>query len=709
MRKKLACTALVLSLFILEPGCKKDSEGTEFIKPPVAAKIKKELTSNGQARVDDYYWLNERDNPKVIAYLEAENAYKEAVMKSTVPLQEKIFTEIVSRMKQTDMSVPFKKKGYYYYTRYDEGKEYPLYCRKKETLEADEEVMLDVNAMAEGHDYYDVTSPSVSSNNDIIAFGVDVVSRRKYTLYFKNLATGEVCEDQIPNTNGVAAWANDNKTVFYGEKDETLRIHKIKKHVLGSEISDDPVVFHETDVTFETYVYKSKSEKFIILTSQSTLSTEYRFLASDTPNGPFKVVHPRERNLEYHIEHFKDKFYIRTNYQAKNFKLMATPVDKTAKANWVDILPHRQDVLVENFAVFEHHLVVSERKDGLMQLRIIRWDSSDDHYLDFDEEAYFSYISTNPEFDSDTLRFGYTSLTTPNSIFDYNMNTKERELLKQEEVVGDFAPTNYRVERLMATAKDGTKVPISLVYRRGLEKNGRNPLLLYGYGSYGYSTDPTFSSEYLSLIDRGFVYAIAHIRGGSEMGRSWYEDGKLLKKKNTFTDFIACAEHLVDQKFTSPETLFAAGGSAGGLLMGAVVNMRPDLFKGIIAAVPFVDVVTTMLDSSIPLTTSEYDEWGNPANREYYDYMLSYSPYDNVEVKDYPAMLVSTGLHDSQVQYWEPAKWVAKLRSLKTDDNILLLHTNMGGGHSGVSGRFRMYKETALEFAFLLSLAGIDN
>jgi len=709
MIKKSVLIILVLSFLCLQPGCQKDSEECGIIKPPLAERIEKKLTIHGQTRTDDYYWLNERNNPQVIAYLEAENAYKDAVMKHTVPLQEKLFDEIVGRIKQTDMSVPFKKNGYYYYTRYDTGKEYPVFCRKKGTLEAEEEVMLNVNEMAAGHDYYHVISPSVSANNEMIAYGVDTLSRRKYTLHFKNVTTGEAYEDQIPNTNGMAAWANDNKTVFYAEKDDTLRAYKIKKHVLGSSVSDDNLIFHEDDVTFEVFVYRSKSEKFIIISSQSTLSTEYRFLDSETPEGQFRILHPRERDLEYHIEHFGDKFYIRTNYQAKNFKLMTTPVARTAKDNWVDILPHRQDVLVENFEIFRNHLVVSERKDGLMQLRIIRWDSGEDYYMDFGEEAYYSYISTNPEFNTDILRFGYTSLTTPDSIYDYDMITKEKKLLKREEVIGDFDPANYHVERLLATANDGVGVPISLVYRKGLEKNGHNPLLLYGYGSYGYSTDPTFSSENLSLIDRGFVYAIAHIRGGSEMGRSWYEDGKLLKKKNTYTDFIVCAEYLIEKKLTEPGRLFAAGGSAGGLLMGAVVNMRPDLFKGIIAAVPYVDVVTTMLDPSIPLTTSEYDEWGNPENKEYYDYMLSYSPYDNVEAKNYPAMLVSTGLHDSQVQYWEPAKWVAKLRALKTDHNILLLHTNMGGGHSGVSGRFRRYKETALEFAFLLDLIGIDN
>ncbi|MBN1223521.1 MAG: S9 family peptidase [Candidatus Aminicenantes bacterium] len=709
MTKKLRALVLIVLPLVLQFGCRQASEVAESARPPVAEKITKELKIHGDVRLDKYYWLRERKNPRVIAYLEAENVYKDAVMAHTKALQDNLYTEIVGRIKQTDMSVPFRKGGYFYQTRYEEGKEYPVYCRKKGSLEAEEEIMLDVNRLAEGHDYFHVIGPWVSPGNDFIAYGVDTVSRRKYTLHFKNLETGAVYEDEIDNTTGMAAWANDNKTVFYAEKDDTLRAYKIKKHVLGTDGTEDPLVFHEDDVTFEVYVFKSKSDKYIFIVSNSTLATEYRFLDADTPKGAFRIIQPRERGLEYYVEHFGDKFYIRTNFQAKNFKLMAASVDKTEKTDWIDVVPHREDVFVENFEIFKNFLVISERKNGLMEIRVIRWDNGDDHYLDFDEEAYFSYVETNPEFDTDILRFGYTSLTTPNSIYDYNMNTKKKELLKREVVLGDFDPVNYHVERLTAAAKDGVKVPISLVYRKGLERNGRNPLLLYGYGSYGYSTDPTFSSEYLSLLDRGFVYAIAHIRGGSEMGRSWYEDGKLLKKKNTFTDFIACAEHLIAEKFTDNDRLFAAGGSAGGLLMGAVVNLRPDLFKGIIASVPFVDVVTTMLDPSIPLTTSEYDEWGNPENKEYYDYMLSYSPYDNVEAVEYPPMLVTTGLHDSQVQYWEPAKWVAKLREMKTDDNMLLLHTNMEAGHGGVSGRFRRYRETALEYAFLLELAGVSR
>jgi oligopeptidase B len=713
--KILSCYAgviFILILLLIPAGIdySQEEKAAEQIKPPVAEKIKKELTMHGDTRIDYYYWLRERDNPKVIEYLKAENEYLDSVMKHTEPLQEKLYNEIVGRIKQTDTSVPYLLNGYYYYTRYEEGKEYPVYCRKKGTMEAKEEILLNVNEMAKGHGYYHVTGLAVSSNNNLLAFGVDTVSRRKYTIYFKNLTTGDILADKIPVTTGQAAWANDNKTVFYAVKDDTtLRPYKICKHILGTNVSADKEIYDEKDETFEVIAYKSKSKKYIFITSYSTLSTEYRYLDADKPDGEFKIFQPREKDLLYEVEHFKDKFYIRTNLKAKNFRLMQTPIDKTAKENWTEVIPHRDDVLLEEFAIFNNFLVLNERKNGLTQLRIINWEDNAEHYLDFGEETYVAYIAYNPEFDTELLRYSYSSLTTPWSTFDYNMKTKEKKLLKQEEVLGDFDAKNYHAERLYATATDGTKVPISLVYRKGLEKNGDNPCLLYGYGSYGYSTDPVFYSAGLSLLDRGFVYAIAHIRGGQEMGRYWYEDGKLLKKKNTFTDFIACAEHLIAQKYTNPDKLFALGGSAGGLLMGAVVNMRPDLFKGIIAEVPYVDVVTTMLDSSIPLTTSEYDEWGNPANKEYYDYMLSYSPYDNVEAKDYPAMLVTTGLQDSQVQYFEPAKWVAKLRNMKTDHNILLLKTYMEAGHSGVSGRFRQYKETALIFAFMLDQLGIKE
>jgi oligopeptidase B len=699
------CLASVLALG--DVACKKAEPGP---RPPVAEKIKKEFQEFGKTRVDNYYWLKERENPKVVEYLKAENEYLEAVLKPTEPLQGKLYQEIVGRIKQTDMSVPYRDNGYYYYTRFEEGKEYPVYCRKKGSLDAPEEVMLNGNEMAEGQPFFSLWGLEVSPDNTLLAYAVDTVSRRLYVQRFKNLAGGETLSDEIPNTLGMAAWASDNKTVFYVLKDTTtLRPYRVMRHVLGTPASGDQEVFVESDETFNTAVFKSKSKKYLIIASESTLSTEYRILEADRPDGQLKVVQPRERDLEYHVEHFRDKLYIRTNYKAKNFRLMETPLDKTTKENWVELIPHRDDVLLEGFEIFNDFLVVEERKSGLTQIRAIGWQDKAEHSLDFGEATYAASIGVNPEFDTDWLRYNYSSLTTPNSTYDYNLKTREKKLLKQQEVLGGFSPENYQAERLYATAADGVKVPISLVYRKGMEKRGDNPLLEYGYGSYGASEDPYFDSSLLSLLDRGFIYALVHIRGGSEMGRAWYEDGKLLKKKNTFTDFIACAEFLIAEKFTRPEKLFAAGASAGGLLMGAVVNMRPDLYKGVIAGVPYVDVITTMLDPSIPLTAEEYDEWGNPNVREYYDYMLSYSPYDNVEAKGYPAMLVTTGLHDSQVQYWEPAKWVAKLRSLKTDNNRLLLHTNMDAGHGGQSGRFRRYRETALEFAFMLDLAGITE
>jgi oligopeptidase B len=699
----------LLSILLVFGGaaCRKAGVGP---KPPVAEKIRTELSAHGQTRIDDYYWLRERDNPRVLAYLQEENDYLKAMMKPTEALQETLFNEIVGRIKQTDMSVPYRTRGYYYYTRFEEGKEYPVYCRKKGSLEAAEEILLNVNEMAAGAGYFQVAGLTVSPDNGLIAYGIDNVSRRLFTMNFKNLGTGEILSDKIPNTSGRAAWANDNRTVFYTLKDTTtLRPYKIMKHVLGADVATDDDVFVETDETFNASVYQSKSKKFLIIASSSTLSAEYRYLDASNPEGDFEVVQPRERDLEYHIEHFQDKFFIRTNYQAKNFRLMETPIAKPGIENWAEVIPHRGDVLLEDFVIFNNFLVVEERRSGLSQLRVIRWPDKSEYDLDFGEETYTASLGNNPEFESDTLRYQYSSLTTPDSTFDYNMKTKGKTLMKQQEVLGGFDPENYHAERISATAKDGVRVPISLVYRKGIEKNGVNPLLLYGYGSYGSSTDPSFSSVRLSLLDRGFIYAIAHIRGGQEMGREWYEDGKLFHKKNTFTDFIACAEHLIAEGYTQPAKLFAMGRSAGGLLMGAVVNMRPDLFRGVIAGVPWVDVITTMLDPSIPLTTSEYDEWGNPNNKDYYDYMLSYSPYDNVVAQDYPALFVTTGLHDSQVQYFEPAKWVAKLRALKTDSHPLLLHTNMEAGHGGASGRFRRYRETAMEYAFILDLVGIKN
>lgn len=687
-------------------------------KTPAPKKVAKEMTIHGDTRVDNYFWMRLSDEQKnaetpdeqtqeVLDYLNAENDYTTEMLSHTKDFQEELFEEIKGRIKQTDQSVPYKLNGYYYITRYEEGKEYPIHSRKKGSLDAEEEIMLDVNVLAEPYDYYAVAGRSVSTDNTILAYGEDTLSRRIYTVKFKNLKTGEMLKDEIPNTNGGVVWANDNKTVFYTVKDAALRSYKIFKHTLGTDATKDEEVYHEKDETYGTFVYKSKSKKYLIIGSYSTLATEYRILEADNPNGTFRVFQERDypNKLEYGITHYGDKFYIRTNMDAPNYRLMETPENATSKDNWKEVIAHRPDVLLEGMDIFKDHMVLSERIKGISQLRIIP-NEGKEHYIDFGEDSFLAYTSANPEFDTDILRIGYTSMTTPRSTFDYNMNTKDMELLKEQEVVGGYDKSEYQSERLYATAKDGTKIPISMVYKKGIKKDGSNPTLLYAYGSYGASMEPTFSSVRLSLLDRGFVYAIAHIRGGEEMGRHWYEDGKLLKKKNTFTDFIDSGEFLIEQKFTTSDNLFAMGGSAGGLLMGAVVNMRPDLWKGVIAAVPFVDVVSTMLDESIPLTTGEFDEWGNPKDEEYYHYIKSYSPYDNVEAKEYPAMLVTTGLHDSQVQYWEPAKWVAKLRELKTDNNPLLLHTNMEAGHGGASGRFKRFKETALEYAFLLDLAG---
>ncbi len=694
------------AFIVLLSACKNEPN----MNPPIAEKKPKELTIHGDTRIDNYYWLREREDPEVIGYLEEENAYRENVMKETEGLQEELFDEIVGRIKQTDESVPYKKNGYYYYTRYEEGKEYPIYCRKMGSLDAEEEIMLNVNEMAEGYAYYAAGGLSISPNNRYLSYGVDTVSRRKYTIHIKDLETGEILEDYIPLTTGSSTWANDNKTLFYTVKDEqTLRSKSIHKHMRGTSAAEDQVVYNEEDETFSTYVYKTKSEQFIVIGSGSTLTTEYRVLDADNPGGEWKVIQPRVRGLEYGISHYEDHFYVVTNLDAKNFRLMRTPVNATTKENWTEVIPHREDVMLEGVELFSNYMVVDERKEGLNNLRIINMNDDSEYYMEFWEEVYTAGISANPEFNTDVLRFSYTSLTTPFSTYDFNMKTREKELLKRQEVLGEFDPDNYEAKRIYATAADGKRIPMSLVYRKGVETDGDNPALIYGYGSYGATMDPRFSSVRLSLLDRGFVYAIAHIRGSQIYGRPWYEDGKLFNKINTFTDFNSCSEALIEQGYTNPEKLFAMGGSAGGLLIGAVINLRPDLYRGVIAAVPFVDVVTTMLDESIPLTTSEYDEWGNPNEKDYYEYMLSYSPYDQVKAQDYPNMLVTTGLHDSQVQYWEPAKWVAKLRDMKTDDNLLLLYTNMDTGHGGASGRFERYRETAMEYAFMFMLLGIEE
>jgi len=694
--------SLLISVSIFTISCNQSNKKT--MKAPVAKKIAKELVKHGDTRIDNYYWLNEREDPEVIEYLEAENAYTKEVMMRTEELQKTIFDEIVGRIKQTDESVPYNYNGYSYYVKYEESKEYPVYCRKQLKDKPEEEIFLDGNKMAEGHAFFQIGGWDFSTNNKMLAYGVDTVSRRKYDIFFKNIETGKISDEVISNTTGNVVWANDNKTVFYQTKDKTLRSYRIYKHVIGTTVENDVLIYEEEDATFGTYVYKSKSDKYLIIGSSSTLTSEYRILNADNPNGEFKVFQPRIQGVEYGISHQNGRFLIKTNYEAKNFRLMETTEDKTEIENWKEVIPNRDDVMVEDVDSFKDFFVVTERENGLRKFRIFNTKTDSEYYLKFEELDYFISSSANPDYYSQKIRYNYTSLKTPRSVYDYDMITKEQELLKRQEVVGGYNPDEYVTERKYAIARDGVSVPISIVYKKGYKLDGTSPLLLYAYGSYGYSMESTFRSSRLSLLDRGFAFAIAHIRGGEEMGRHWYEDGKMLKKKNTFFDFIDCGSYLVQEKYTSSGSMFAMGGSAGGLLVGAVINYAPELFKGAIAAVPFVDVVTTMLDESIPLTTGEYDEWGNPNEKVYYDYMLSYSPYDQVEAKDYPSLLVTTGLHDSQVQYWEPAKWVAKLRDMKTDNNTLLLQTNMDFGHGGASGRFERYKETALEYAFMLML-----
>ena len=675
--------------------------------PPAAAMRPETLSIHGHERVDEYFWLRERENPEVIRYLEEENEYTEEMMAHTAGLRDTLYQEIVGRIDQSDSSVPVRDGGYLYYTRYEEGQQYPIFARRRGSMDAPEQILIDANELAEGHGYFAVGARAVSPDGNILAFSVDTVGRRFYNLRFRDLRTGELLPETIGSITSNVAWANDNRTVFYTRQDpSTLRAYQIYRHTVGTDPSGDELVYQENDSTFSSYVFRTKSDQYLMVVSGQTLSTEYRYLDANDPHGELRVFLPRERNHEYSVDHFGEHFYIVTNDGgARNFRLMRTPVGATGRESWEEVLPHREDVLLQGIEIFRDHLVVTERQDGLVRLRVRPWSGAGEHYIDFEEPAYLAYLTGNPEYDTRTLRFGYTSMTTPTSTYDYDMETRERTLLKREAVLGGFDPDDYVTERLYATARDGARVPVSIVYRRGMERDGSNPLLLYGYGSYGASRDATFSSARLSLLDRGFIYAIAHIRGGQEMGRSWYDEGKLLRKMNTFTDFIDVAEHLVEMEYTYPDRMYAQGGSAGGLLIGAVINMRPYLFDGVIAAVPFVDVVTTMLDASIPLTTFEYDEWGNPNDPEYYRYMLSYSPYDNVEAKRYPHILVTTGLHDSQVQYWEPAKWVARLRALKTDDNRLLLRTNMEAGHGGASGRYRQYEDTAFQWAFLIDLA----
>ena len=699
MKNILQLSILVVTLVACS-GEKPSSPTPAPEKRPVTLEL------HGDSRVDNYFWLRERENPEVIAYLEAENAYTEEALSPYKGLQDGLVDEMKARMKQDEESAPYKRGDYFYYVRYVEGSEYPIYARKEGSLDAPEQVMLDVNALAGDADYFAVRGFSVSPDDRVAAYGVDTAGRRFYDLYFLDIETGELLGDKIDDTTSNFEWANDSQTILYGKQHpETLRSYQVFRHRLGEP--DDTLVYEEEDETNNLYVSKSLSSAFFYLTSAQTLSTEVRYVSADSPDDAPKLFLPREENHEYFLTDGADRFYVISNDEAKNFKLMEAPLDDTSKDAWIEVVAHRDSALIEDVNVFQDYLVVTIVENGLTQMEVTERASGATRRIDFDEEVYTASSDDNYEFDSDLFRYSYESLTTPESTYDYSLGTQAHTLIKERAVVGSFDRSNYKTERLFATAREGTQVPVSIVYRDGMEKDGQNPLLQYAYGSYGSSTSPYFSSDRLSLLDRGFVYAIAHIRGGSEMGREWYYDGRQLKKKNTFTDFVDVSNHLIDEGYTSPEHLYAYGGSAGGLLMGAVLNMAPELYKGVFAAVPFVDVVTTMLDEDIPLTSGEWDEWGNPNEKEYYEYMLSYSPYDNVRKTDYPNILVTTGLHDSQVQYWEPAKWVAKLREYKTDDNLLVLKTDMSAGHSGKTGRFRRLEDTALYYSFFLGLEDI--
>ena len=689
--------------------------------PPLASKKPYEMNEHGNTRIDNYYWMRLTDEQKsakkydkqaqeVVNYIDSENSYTESSLSHTKIFQNNVFEEIIGRIEKDDESVPYLDNGYYYYSRFESGKEYAIHCRKKGSLNVQEEIILDENILAEGFDYFALGGRRVSPDNKWLAYGVDTLSRRIYEIHFKNLETGEILETTIPNSSGSVAWANDNETVFYTSKNETTLLgEKIWRHKMGSDFSNDELIYFEEDETFYTGVYRSKSGKFIIIYHQSTLVSDYQILNADNPNGSFKNFTKRGTEHEYSIDHYKDKFYIITNWKAKNNRLMETTDTKTDMSNWKEVIPHRKDVHLLGMEIFKNHLVLNERKNGLRSLRVINQKSGRDEYLDFGEATYTASISVNEEFNTNILRYTYTSMITPRSTYDYNMDSGTLDLMKQHRVVGGYDQSLYHSERIYAIARDGNKVPISMVYRKDMKKNVPQNLLLYAYGSYGSTRDPYFSSTRLSLLDRGFIYAIAHIRGGQIYGRQSYDDGKMLNKKNTFYDFIDAGKYLIEKKYTDSDHLFAEGGSAGGLLIGAVVNMEPGLWKGAIAAVPFVDVVTTMLDASIPLTSGEWDEWGDPREKEYYDYMLSYSPYDQIVDRNYPNLLVTSGFFDSQVQYWEPLKYVAKLRDNWQSNNKLYLHMNMDAGHGGKSGRFRRYREVALEYVFMFDLAGIDK
>ncbi len=674
---------------------------------PMAKKIPKTTEIHGMTLVDNYFWLREKANPEVLSYLEAENSYTDSVMKPTEGLQAALYKEMVGHIKETDENVPYREGEYFYYSRTVQGLQYPIFARKPKTLSATEQVTLDANELAKGLKYLGVGAYSVSDDGNYLAYSTDTTGYRQYTLQIKDLRTGKLLPEKIERVGSVM-WANDNKTVFYSTEDAvTKRSDKFWRHEIGTDKSE--LIYEDKDELFDVYGGRTRDRKMILIASGSKTSTEYRYIPADKPQDAPKVILPREAEHEYSVDHRDGLFYIRTNQNAKNFRLVTAPVNDPAKKNWKEVVPHRPAIKLDDIDLFANHLVLSELEGGLQHISVINLKTNKAHRIEFPEPVYTAFVSTNREFNTKTLRFGYQSLVTPNSVFDYDMDTKQSTLLKQTEVPGGFDKANYQSERIFATASDGTKIPMSVVYRKGTKLDGKAPLLLYGYGSYGYSMTPNFSSNRLSLLDRGVVYAIAHIRGGGELGEEWREAGRMMKKQNTFTDFIASAEHLVKQKYTSADRLIIQGGSAGGLLVGAVVNMRPDLFKAAIAEVPFVDVVNTMLDASLPLTTSEYIEWGNPNEKAAFDYMKTYSPYDNIKAQNYPVMLIKVSLNDSQVPYWEGAKFAAKLRATKTDNNLLLLKTNMGAGHGGSSGRYDLLKEIAFNYAFMLSQFGITS
>jgi oligopeptidase B len=677
------------------------------IKPPIAEKHPYQLELFGDIRIDDYYWLREKKNPDVIRYLNEENQYTGRMMRHTEPFQKRLYDEMLGRIKETDLSVPEKIDDYYYYTRTEKGKQYPIYCRKKGTLEAAEEIILDVNELAEGYTYLKIGVAEISPDHSLLAYSVDTDGSESFTLYIKNTTNGELIGTPIPDTHYSVEWANDNRTIFYTVLDEAKRPHRVYRHMTDTDPKGDDLVYQETDQSYFVWLRKTRSKKYIMISCDNITTSEVRYLDADKPRDLSTVFQNRQRGVEYSLNHHEDTFYIVTNEDAKNFKLMAAPVSTPDKVHWSEVIPHRIDIKLDGIDIFSDYMVIHERSNGLKSIRIRDLRVNVIHTIEFPEPVYNVVAAGNPEYKTEYLRFHYTSFVTPMSVFDYNMRTRERELKKQTEVLGGYNPEEYLSEQLFATATDGTRIPISIVYKKGMRRDGDNPAALYGYGAYGISQEVNFSSHRISLLDRGFVIGIAHIRGGGEMGRQWYEDGKLLKKKNTFTDFIACAEYIFENNYTSPRKLVIYGGSAGGLLVGAVLNMRPDICSGAIANVPFLDVLTTMLDSSLPLTVTEYDEWGNPYDKVYYDYIKSYSPYDNVTAQNYPHILALAGLNDPRVQYWEPAKWTAKLRVTKTDTNALLLKTDMGTGHGGASGRYDFLKDLAFEYAFIIQMCGV--